>query len=655
MYHDLDKFNELMGQVEAKSSFVPKKPNNESVLDLADYNMDPVHEGILQNGINRMSNLLSANLKSKISNEWKHLDEDERKLLLRIVSGNSSAFEDEGKGIDVALAQAFKDGTLTTTKSEDGTAAIIVNKDVDVSNSGAESFPQVSIAQITGNLKCNYASFKSFTGFPTNVKSIEFAKGRSQIENLKGLPETTGRNDANYAIDLKYTKINSLKGWRSSKSIKGHVSFRGCGLNDITVDSPIYISGSLDIRDNPNISIESLKSIVLKDYSKNQIVVKGQIYHTLEEDGFYSSKKLKAEEYVPEDLGALTEATSNKQGKAVSQEELWKIGPEIIKQAEERKLKKEKGSAKDTLAEKIKPEVQSLVSDMASSQLDRNAVAQANQKLTSGMTSDEFRKLMKGLFDNLLKQLNDMMRNTNGGDSSQVEKSIDTITKVTAENIADKMELFAKTVEDMVKSGECLDVNKLNNDISEILKTVSPIGSENVRVLQQRLEKLATIKDRTEYSTTLKDFLDLLYVGILGKPAASDKVIEEITTACLGDVSGEELPEVKGGPENAPATPETPVPQAPPEAPSEAPVTSQEPAQTVALTQPVAPTRKPATPAKKSAPIASNPASTEPKKAKSPSNNPTSAYSDKEKNGLDRFSRLISTSKSSNSENSEAK
>jgi hypothetical protein len=652
MHYDLDKFDELMGQVEAKSSFVPKKPNNESVLDLADYNMDPVHEGILQKGINRMSNLLSANIKSKISNEWKHLDEDERKLLLRIVAGNSSAFENEGKGIDVALAQAFKDSTLTPTKSEDGTASIIVNKDVDVSNSGAETFPQVSIEQITGNLKCNYASFKSFVGFPVSVKSIEFAKGKSQIENLKGLPEVTGRNDANYAVDLKYTKINTLKGWRSSKAIKGHVSFRGCGLKDIAVDSPIYISGSLDIRDNPNISIESLKSIVLKDYSKNQIVVKGQIYHTLEEDGYYSSKKMKPEEYVPEDLGALTEATSNKQGKAVSQEELWKIGPEIIKQAEERKLKKEKGSAKDTLAQKIKPEVQSLVSDMASSQLDRNTVAQANQKLTSGMTSDEFRKLMKGLFDNLLKQLNDMMRNTNGGDSSQVEKSIDTITKVTAENIADKMELFAKTVEDMVKSGDCLDIGKLNNDVSEILKTVSPIGSEDVRVLQQRLENLATIQDRTEYSSTLKDFLDLLYVGILGKPAVSDKVINEITTACLGDVSGENLPEIKGSPE---ITSEEPSTQTPPETPAEVPVTSQAPAPTVAPTKPTAPAKKPAMPAKKPASVVSNPTTNEPKKATTPSNNPTSAYSDKEKSGLDRFSRLISTSKSSNSENSEDK
>lgn len=649
MYHDLDKFNELMDQVESKSEFVPKKPNTESVLDLADYNMNPVTEGVLQNGINRMSNILSANIKSKISGEWKHLDDDERKLLLRIVSGNSTVFNDETKGIDVALAQAFKDKVLTPTKSEDGSAAIVVNKDVDISNTGAESFPQVSIEQITGNLKCNYASFKTFSGFPFSVKSIEFAKGKTQIENLKGLPEITGRNDANYAIDLKYTKINSLRGWRSSKAIKGHVSFRGCGLNDVAVDSPIYISGSLDIRDNPDISIESLKAIVLKDYSKNQIIVKGQIYHTLEEDGFYSAKKIKpSEEYVPEDLGVLSEAASNKQGVAVTQEELWKMGPEIIKQAEERKQKKIKGSAKDTLAQKIKPEVQNLVSNMASSQLDKNSVAQANQKLTSGMTSEDFRQLMKGLFDNLLKQLTEMMRNTNGGDSTQVEKSIETITKVTAENLADKMEVFAKTVEDMVKSGKCLDTNKLNADISEILKTVSPVGSEDVKILQQRLESLSSIKDRTEFSSTLKDFLDLLYVGILGKPAASDKIVEEITNACLDDVSGEELPEIKVAPEDVPNTSvhtETPV---------EAPVASQAPAPAVATSKPTTQPKKPLATAKKPPISSMKPPTTEPKKANIPSKTPTSAYSDKENSGLTRFSRLIST-KAGNNENSEAK
>ena len=76
MYQDLDEFDKLMNAVESNSTELPKKPNYESALDLSSYDLEPVTESILRNGINRVSNLLSADLKSKISNEWKHLDED---------------------------------------------------------------------------------------------------------------------------------------------------------------------------------------------------------------------------------------------------------------------------------------------------------------------------------------------------------------------------------------------------------------------------------------------------------------------------------------------------------------------------------------------------------------------------------------------------
>lgn len=645
MYHDLDEFNKLMGQVEAKSTFIPKSPNNESALDLGNYNMDPVHEGILQNGINRMSNILSANLKSKISSEWKHLDEDERKLLLRTIAGNTHAFGDD-KGVDVALAQAFKDGTLSPIKAEDGTAAIVINKDVDISNSGASKFPQMSIEKINGELKCNYSSFSTFVGFPQSVKSIEFAKGKSQIEDLTGLPETTGRNAANYAIDLKNTKINSLKGWKVKGSVKGHVSFRGCDLKDINVDSAIYIAGSLDIRDNPNISIESLKAIVLKDYSKNQIIVKGQIYNTLEQDGFYSSKKIKPDEYSQENLGVLNEASANKQGVAVSQEELWKIGPEIIKQAEARKLKKEQGSIQDTLTQTIKPEVEALVSNMASSQLDRNSVAQANQKITSGMTSDEFRAMMKGLFDNLLKQLNELMRNTNGGDSSQVERSIDTITKVTAENAATEMEKFEKIFDDMLAKGGCLDVESLTSSLDSIINSISPLASASAIALKDSLTKMKNSSaDRSNYETAVGDFLKILYIDVLGYSKYDQGLISQIVDGCFGEESdeatGEDIPEIKvSNPEEISASEPTSTPDEPkaPEPAPEAPVApAPTPAPTPAPKAPAKPSKAP-TPAKPVAPKAS-PA--EPVKAKAPPAKSTPNYTPKQAKGIERFKALM--------------
>ena len=569
MHQDIDEFNKLMNKVESNSPNISNSPKNESTLDLADYGMDPVHEGILQKGINRVSNLLSANLKSKISDEWKHLDEDSRKLLLRVIAGDSSVFGDEEVNIDVALAQAFKDKVLSSTKTKDEGAGIVVNKDIDLSNSGATSFPDISIVEVKGDLKCNYASFNSFKNFPSSVKSLEFIKGKSQIENLEGIPTVNGKNDANYAIDLKYTKINSTKGWKSDSTIKGNVSFRGCDLKELSVEGTIYINGILDLRDNPNISIETLKAILLKDYSRNQIIVKGGIYHTLESDGYYNSSKLNKEEFVNEDLsGLLNEARGvNRAGVLVPQTELWKIGPEIIKQAEAKKKNKETKSAKTSLAEKIKPEIQNLVSDMASSQLDKNSVAQASKKIVSGMSSDEFRNLMKGLFDNLLKQLTEMMKSTGGGDSSKVDKSVETITNIAAENVADKIEEFSKNLETEIKSDNCLDTNKINEDLLTILKSVPEVGSSDIVILQKKAESLikaSESKDRELYSKFLKDFLNVLYVGILGKSEVSENTLTKILDNCFGET-------VEKKDTKEPKTPSKETPESPTAIPKESP------------------------------------------------------------------------------------
>lgn len=667
MFQDLDEFSKLMNKVEANSPVAPKTPKSESVLDLADYNMDPVHEGIIQNGINRVSNLFSANIKSKISNEWKHLDEDERKLLLRIIAGDSALFSEENSNVDVALARAFKEKTLTPSKTEDGGAGIVINRDVDLSNSGANSFPNISVVEVTGDLKCSYSSFSSFANFPLKAKSIELVKGKAPIENLSGIPSTTGKNASNYAVDLKYTKVNSLKGWKPTQTVKGHVSFRGCDLKDISVDGQILISGILDLRDNPNISVESLKAILLKDHSKNQIIAKGGIYHTLESDGFYSANKIKNDGFVNEDLGQLTEARTpvNKAGVLVPQEELWRIGPEIIRQAEAKKGKKQAGSAKDNLQSKITPEVQNLVSNMASSQMDRNAVTQASQKIVSGMSSDEFRTLMKGLFDNLLKQLTAMMNSNGTMDSSQIDKSVETISKVAAEDVADKVEEFARQLDEEIKSGNCLDSNKLNSDLIELLKTVPEVGSADLKVLQKKAEALTrATEDRAQYSTSLGELLNVLYVDILGKTAVSEGSISKILDSCFGEEdanatednsatatsstetsssptpsSQEEIPEIPSeqDAQQAPAPAPTPAPQAPKAPAAQAPA-------------PKAPASAPKAPAQSQSKVTQNPpkpasssllANASAKKAEIPSQVTASLGNSKSAKGLNRFQKII--------------
>lgn len=652
MYHDIDKFNELMAKVETNSPTLAKVSNNSSELDLSAYNMDPIHEGILQAGINKASNLLSANLKSKISNEWKHLDNEERRLLLRIIAGNNSAFADSGE-IDVALASAFKDKTLSATKDEEGSAAIIVNKDVDLSNSGANRFPEVSIDEIKGDLKCNYSSFTSFVGFPRKVKSLEFVKGREQLENLVGIPEIYGRDEIDYSLEMKGTKINSLKGLKAGNPLKGHVSFRGCDLKDISVQGTVYISGSLDIRDNPNISVESLKALLLKDYSKNQIIVKGKIYHTLESDGYYSAKSIKSGEPSVDLLGPLTEAVS-KQGTSISQEELWKIGPEIIKQAELKKSKKEKTTPQELLTNMIKPQVQNLVSDMASSQMDKNVVAQANQKVVSGMSSDEFRAMMKGLFDNLLKQLTAMMNNQAGGDTATVEKTVDTIAKATAENVADSIETYSATIDEMLNSEECMNFmkfRKIAQDLRELIKNVPQVGSAPLEELLKKASSLAQSSNisRDKYKVKLNEFFDYLYVNVLGKPKISDTVIEKAIKTCYGEEVAvekpqasvaEDIPEVKDS--SSTVAPEPPAPEPPPVLPSEpnavAPAPETKPA--------TAPAKAPANAPKAKAPSptqVSKPTQGALKTSKTTPPLSTTALSDKETKGLDRFSKIISS------------
>ena len=123
---DLDEFNSLVEQVTGRTPSNTKPDAKQ--IDIGEYGLDPIHEGILQSGLNRVSNLFSDKVKAKISNEWRHLSNDERKTLIRMLFGDSSVFEKENANIDVALARAFKQKIISAVTAEDGSPAISINR-----------------------------------------------------------------------------------------------------------------------------------------------------------------------------------------------------------------------------------------------------------------------------------------------------------------------------------------------------------------------------------------------------------------------------------------------------------------------------------------------------------------------------------------------
>ena len=253
---------------------------------------------------------------------------------------------------------------------------------------------------------------------------------------------------------------------------------------------------------------------------------------------------------------------------------------------------------------------------------------------------------MKGLFDNLLKQLNELMRNTNGGDSSQVEKSIDTITKVTAENAATEMEKFEKIFDDMLAKGGCLDVESLTSSLDSIINSISPLASASAIALKDSLTKMKNSSaDRSNYETAVGDFLKILYIDVLGYSKYDQGLISQIVDGCFGEESdegtGEDIPEIKvsnpdeiSAPEPA-STPEEPkTPEPAPEAPV-APAPT--PAPTPAPKAPAKPSKAP-TPAK---PVAPKAPPAEPVKAKAPPAKSTPNYTPKQAKGIERFKALM--------------
>jgi hypothetical protein len=446
---DLDEFNSLVEQVTSRTPSNAKPEAKQ--IDIGDYGLDPIHEGILQSGLNRVSNLFSDKLKAKISNEWKHLSNDERKTLIRMIFGDSSVFEEENSNIDVALARAFKQKIISAVTAEDGSPAISINRDLDISNTGSIRIPNIGIDEVKGELKCSYSAINSFIGFPRKVESLEFVKGKNVLPNLKNIPTILKYNDNNYSINMQFTKVDSIEGLQTDDIIKGHVSFNSCDIKSLAVKGTVYINGVLDIRNNPNIDPETLRSILIKDYSNGQIVVRGGIYHSLVEDGFYKPDEIQDTPVdTVDDLGGLMEAgmqPTSGPHRVTQQSELWRIGEAIIAQA----VAKKNGSPTDRnqIQAKLRPEIEGLVSNMASSQLDKNVVAKANDKIVKGMSSDEFRKLMTELFNTLLKQLTELIRNPANNNASVVERTTEQVINVATDNavqIAEESKKFADTI-----------------------------------------------------------------------------------------------------------------------------------------------------------------------------------------------------------------
>ena len=531
MFDNLDEFNKLMGQVESNSgSAVPD-------MDFSAYNLGAIHEGILQKGINRFSNLLGDKIKSKISNEWKHLDEDGRQLLVRIIFGDESIFSEDNEDIDVALARAFKDKTLTATNDQYGNPSIVLNQALDLSNTSAKEFPDVTISKVDGDIKCSYSSFSSFKNFPESANSLEFVKGKSKLVNLVDIPDVTGINPAKYSLDMKYTKIDSLSGWMPTGMIKGHVSFRGCDIKNFGLSKTIFITGILDIRENPNLTIEAVKAVVLKDYSKGRIIAKGGIYHSFEVDDIYDPEDLTNENFINDSLGALTEATGEKKAKLVKQEELWQIGDQIVKYMES-KAPTAQGTPVENISAQIRPDIQNLVSDMASSQLSRESVSTANKQITQGMTSEEFKKLMDGLFGNLLKQLTEMIRGANGGSSEKVDATIESVTNAIAETASEKVERIADDISNKLNADECVDWNSVKETIATASSELPEVAKKPLKVLGIEIDSLISAKtsdDRGAYSLAIENLFKELNGNILAKPIPSPNEVSKMVTACFGE------------------------------------------------------------------------------------------------------------------------
>lgn len=513
---------------------------------------DMIAEGIIEKGmnaLNKLTNILPDSLKAKISSEWKHLNDDEKLTLLRIIEGDEKAYTIANSNIDVELAKAFKTGRLQKSENSED-PGIIVNEDLDLSRTSSEKWPSIRIEKVNGALKCNYSAFKSFARFPSEVTSLQMKGNKNRIKDFSYFPKITGRGDKNYAIDMTGTKVESLKGWAQKTAINGHVGFRDCDINDLlSGQGTIYIDGALDIRNNKNITPESLKAILLKGYRGGSIVVKGGILHTLDLDGYYDPKQVKSDVIDSQELG-LMEASGRKPKRnpntPVSQTYLWEIGDSILQMAANRATNPNAKTTVETVRSAIDPDVKArvreLMGDITSNPGNNSILRQSSQELSVGTSTDELKKHLETLFAQLAKQLTSMKQSPKAEDTSRLEKTSAQIVSTVVDDASVKINEFVEAYEAEMNSEACPNFPALISKLEETIKSVPMVATKKLTRILDALKKTHMVfakNDKNAYDKALFGLLHLVNSELMdGKSEINEEDSTKIANKCFPEAPG---------------------------------------------------------------------------------------------------------------------
>lgn len=513
---------------------------------------DMIAEGIIEKGmnaLNKLTNILPDSLKAKISSEWKHLNDDEKLTLLRIIEGDEKAYTIADSNIDVELAKAFKTGRLQKSENSED-PGIIVNEDIDLSRTSSEKWPSIRIEKVNGALKCNYSAFKSFARFPSEVTSLQMKGNKNRIKDFSYFPKITGRGEKNYAIDMTGTKIESLKGWNQKTAINGHVGFRDCDINDLLPgQGTLYIDGALDIRNNKNITPESLKAILLKGYRGGSIVVKGGILHTLDLDGYYDPKQVKSDVIDSQELG-LMEASGRKPKRnpntPVSQTYLWEIGDSILQMAANRVTNPNAKTTVETVRSAINPEVaarvRELVGDITSNPGNNSVLRQSSQELSVGTSTGELKKHLETLFAQLSKQLASMKQSPKAEDTSRLEKTSAQIVSTVVDDASIKINEFVEAYEAEMNSESCPNFPALISKLEETIKSVPLVATKKLTKILDTLKKTHMTfakNDKNAYDKALYGLLHMVNSELMdSKSEINEEDSTKIANKCFPEAPG---------------------------------------------------------------------------------------------------------------------
>lgn len=519
---------------------------------------DMIAEGILEKGINavnRLANVLPATIKAKVSSEWKHLNDDEKLTLLRIIEGDEKAYTIADSNIDLELAKAFKSGRLQKSENSED-PGIIVNEDLDLSRTSSEKWPSIRIEKVNGALKCNYSAFTSFARFPREVTSIQMKGNKNRIKDFSYFPKVTGRGEKNYAIDMTGTKIESLRGWMQKTAINGHVGLRDCDINDLLPgQGTIYIDGALDIRNNKNITPETLKAILLKGYKGGSIVVKGGILHTLDLDGYYDPKQVKSDVVDSQELG-LMEASGRKPKRnpnvPVSQQYLWEIGDSILQMASVRAVNPNAKTTVETVRSAINPDVSAkvreIISNISANPGNNSVLRQSSQELSVGTSTDELKQHIEKLFATLTKQLASMKNNPKPEDTSRLEKTSAQIVSTVVDEASVKINEFVEAYEAEMNSEGCPNFPALISKMEETIKSVPMVASKKLMRILDALKKTHqtfTKNDKNAYDKALYGLLHMVNSELMdSKSEINEEDSTKIANKCFPEAPGAEPTEI---------------------------------------------------------------------------------------------------------------